>query len=183
MGVYDAMWRSFYISSVLSIIFVVLLQFFAKKVVPWTIVIGGLFSLLFGILIMLFSSGSMVLRVVFVLVAIGITAGCAYTLFGSKRVSEVFVCAQLMEVSTIVVKENLLTLVYIPLFIGFLFILLVLVGFEVLAAWSFSTFVFQEDYPFYNLKGFGNHLLQFLIFIEFLWGLCFLKEAGTFQFI
>ena len=86
MGVYDAMWRSFYISSVLSIIFVALLQFFAKKVVPWTIVIGGLFSLLFGLLIMLFSSGSMVLRVIFVLVAIGITAGCAYTLFRSKRV-------------------------------------------------------------------------------------------------
>ena len=80
-----------------------------------------------------------------------------------------------MEVSTIVLKENLLTLVYVPLFIGFLFLLLVLAGFEVLAAWSFSTFVFQENYPFYDLKGFGNHLLQFLIFVEFVWGLCFLK--------
>jgi hypothetical protein len=104
MGVYDAMWRSFYISSILSIVFVALLQFFAKKVVPWTILIGGVFSLIFGLLIMMFSSGNMLLRVLFFLVAAGITAGCAYTLLSPNRVKEVFVCAQLMEVSTIVVK-------------------------------------------------------------------------------
>lgn len=175
MGVYDAMWRSFYISSILSIIFVALVQFFAKKTVPWTMVVGGVFALLFGLLTMVFSTGSILLRILFFIVCVGITAGCAYTLFNPKRVKEVFVCAQLMEVSTIVLRENLLTLVYVPLFIGFLFILLVLAGFEVLAAWSFSTFVFQENYPFYDLKGFGNNLLQFLIFVEFIWGLCFLK--------
>ncbi len=50
-----------------------------------------------------------------------------------------------------------------------------------LAAWSFSKFVFQDDYPFYDLKGFGSTLLHVLIFVEFVWGLCFLKEAGTFN--
>lgn len=47
-----------------------------------------------------------------------------------------------------------------------------------MAAWSFSNFVFQDNYPFYELKGFGSTVLHFLIFVEFIWGLCFLKEAG-----
>ncbi len=86
MGVYDAMWRSFYISSILSIAFVALVQFFAKKVVPWTMVVGGLFSLIFGLLTMIFSTGSILLRVLFFIVCVGITAGCAYTLLNPKRV-------------------------------------------------------------------------------------------------
>jgi hypothetical protein len=57
----------------------------------------------------------------------------------------------------------------------FFFILLVLVGFETLAAWSFSYFNFDPDYPFYRLSGFGSVFLQILIAIEFIWGLCFLK--------
>jgi hypothetical protein len=56
-------------------------------------------------------------------------------------------------------------MLYVPLFVGFLFILLVLCGFEILAAWSFSNFVFQENYPFYELKGFGSTVLHVLIFI------------------
>lgn len=86
MGVYDAMWRSFYISSILSIVFVVFVQFFAKKVVPWTMVVGGLFSLIFGLLTMIFSTGSILIRVLFFLVCVCITAGCAYTLLNPKRV-------------------------------------------------------------------------------------------------
>jgi hypothetical protein len=86
MGVYDAMWRSFYISSIISIAFVALVQFFAKKVVPWTMVIGGVFSLIFGLLIMIFSTGNILLRVLFFIVCVGITAGCAFTLLNPKRV-------------------------------------------------------------------------------------------------
>jgi hypothetical protein len=53
MGIYDAMWRSFYISAIFAIVFVLLVQFFPLKVVPWTITIGGIISLLFGLLVMM----------------------------------------------------------------------------------------------------------------------------------
>jgi hypothetical protein len=53
MGIYDAMWRSFYISGIFAMVFVVLLHFFPLKVVPWTIAIGGIFSFVFGLVIML----------------------------------------------------------------------------------------------------------------------------------
>jgi len=81
MGIYDALWRSFGVSAVLAIIFVALLQFFPTKVVPWTIVIGGAFSLIFGIFVMLLSTGNIILRVIFLVVSIGLTAGCVFTLF------------------------------------------------------------------------------------------------------
>lgn len=104
MGVYDAMWRSFYISSIFAIIFVALLQFFPVKVVPWTILIGGAFSLIFGVLVMLLSTGNMFFRILFLIAAALIAAGCGYTLFKPERMREIFVYCRLMEVSTTILK-------------------------------------------------------------------------------
>jgi hypothetical protein len=53
MGVYDAMWRSFYISAIFAIAYVLVVQFFPLKAVPWTIVLGGVVSLIFGLVIMM----------------------------------------------------------------------------------------------------------------------------------
>lgn len=96
MGVYDAVWRSFVVSAVLAIIFVALVQFFPTKMVPWTIVIGGLFSLIFGFLVMLMTTGNIIIRVIFLVIAIGIAAGCGFTLFKEERMREIFVYARLM---------------------------------------------------------------------------------------
>jgi len=93
MGIYDAMWRSFWLSSVIAIIFVALVQFFPLKVVPWTILIGGLASVVFALLIMLLSTGSIFIRILFFIVIMGIAAGCAYTLFVKERMVEIFVYA------------------------------------------------------------------------------------------
>lgn len=41
---------------------------------------------------------------------------------------------------------------------------LVLIGFQVLSAWSCGKLVFRSDYPFYEVVGFGSNLLQILIF-------------------
>jgi hypothetical protein len=57
---------------------------------------------------------------------------------------------------------------------------LVLIGFQVLSAWSCGKLVFRSDYPFYEVVGFGSSLLQVLIFIELVWGMSFLKEACNF---
>jgi len=60
MGIYDALWRSFYVSSILAIIFVALVQFFPLKVVPWTILIGGIVSIMFGLSVMIISTGTFI---------------------------------------------------------------------------------------------------------------------------
>ncbi len=81
MGIYDAVWRSFWVSTLFALIFVGIVQFFPLKVVPWTIVIGGAFSILFGLLIMIMSTGNILLRLVFLFVALGLAGGCIFTLF------------------------------------------------------------------------------------------------------
>jgi len=96
MGVYDAMWRSFFFSSVIAIIFVALVQIYAIKVIPWTIVIGGFFAVLFGLLVMLLSTGNILIRILFFLLNVGLAVGCAYTLFKPERMREIFVYARLM---------------------------------------------------------------------------------------
>lgn len=85
MGIYDALWRSFIVSAVLAIIFVALVQYFPTKVVPWTIAIGGIFSLIFGSLVMLFTTGNIIIRVIFLLVAIGLAIACGFTLYKEER--------------------------------------------------------------------------------------------------
>jgi hypothetical protein len=81
MGVYDSLWRSFLVSSVLAIIFVALVQFFPIKVVPWTILIGGVFALIFGVLVMILSTGNILIRLLYLLIAGGLAAACFFTLF------------------------------------------------------------------------------------------------------
>lgn len=81
MGIYDAMWRSFYISGIFAMVFVVLLHFFPLKVVPWTIAIGGIFSFVFGLVIMILSTGSIFLRLIFFILLVGLALACGYTLY------------------------------------------------------------------------------------------------------
>lgn len=72
-------------------------------------------------------------------------------------------------------RPALLVIVFMALFGAFL----VLIAFQVLSAWSCAKLVFSPDYPFYEVESFGSALLMFLIFVEFIWGLSFLKEACT----
>ena len=61
-----------------------------------------------------------------------------------------------------------------------MFGLIVLIGFELLAVWSVSELKFDPNKPFYETTGFGSHFLSLLIFIEFYWGMSFLKESFNF---
>jgi hypothetical protein len=70
-------------------------------------------------------------------------------------------------------QPALLVLSFMLLFGAFI----VLIAFEVLSAWSCAKLVFVPDYPFYTVESFGSTFLMFLIFVECIWGLSFLKEA------
>lgn len=85
MGIYDALWRSFLVSSILAIVFVLLVQFFPLKVVPWTILIGGVLSLIFGFSVMLISSGNILVRILYFLITVGLAVACGFTLLKQER--------------------------------------------------------------------------------------------------
>lgn len=111
---------------------------------------------------------------------LGLAALCAYTIWSDDRRKQVFVCARMIKLATEVLQSNYLLLLYIPLFVFLLFCLLVLVAFEILAAWSMGQLVFYPEYPFYGVHGFFSNFLTILIFFQFYWGLFFLKQALNF---
>ena len=121
---------------------------------------------------------------------------CLWTLWKDDRRESVFVCSALIHTASLVhgskgdtnthaeglsILSGFLSLlkplavigVFFLLFMGFV----VLIGFEILSAWSCGKMVFDPNYPFYQIVGFGSVFLQVLIFIQFLWGLSFLKES------
>jgi len=65
------------------------------------------------------------------------------------------------------------------IFIAFFFVFLILIAFQLLAAWSCATMVKADapEYPFYTVKGLGSNILMVLIVIEFIWGMSCLKES------
>ena len=73
-----------------------------------------------------------------------------------------------------------MVIVYVPIFIVLFFLLILLIAFQLLAVWSSGTLVFREDSPFYDVRAFTSSLFSFLTFIEFLWGMSFLKESFNF---
>lgn len=56
LGFYDTMWRSIWISVIFGLVSFFVVHFLPYKAVPWTIFIGGICSILFGLLILMYLS-------------------------------------------------------------------------------------------------------------------------------
>ena len=63
------------------------------------------------------------------------------------------------------------------MFIVFLVGLTALITFQILAFWSASKMVFDPNYVYYRPQSSFATAMTALCAIEFIWGLCFLKEA------
>ncbi len=75
------------------------------------------------------ASGNFLLRIFVFIIAIGLSVACGLILTNDKKMKQIFVCARLIKISTQVLKENLLTIAYVPIFFVLLLIMLLLVGF------------------------------------------------------
>lgn len=53
LGFYDSLWRSIWISFLFGIFFFLFSYFQPYVAVPWTIFIGGIISVIFGVLILM----------------------------------------------------------------------------------------------------------------------------------
>lgn len=115
------------------------------------------------------------------------------TIFDAARRESIYICSRVMHAASILeydkeetrlpefflegmkklLRPALLVLAFMALFTCFL----ILICFQILSAYSCAKLVFVGNYPFYQVQGFGSSFLMFLIFIEFLWGMSFLKEA------
>ena len=169
------MWNSLWITLIFGIIYLVLIQYFPKKVIPWAIGIGGLFFVILGILVMTVAEGFILIRLIFGFFFIFLGILCCYSLWNSEYRKAIILCGRLIECSTEILNENRKLLIFIPVFIFLLTGLIFLTAFQILGVWSVGELHFDPSYPFYELKGFGSGFLSFLIFVEFFWGMSFLK--------
>jgi hypothetical protein len=58
--------------------------------------------------------------------------------------------------------------------------LIALTAFEILSAWSIGPLYFDPQSPFWSVGSFISNFLSFFFFVQFIWGLSFLKEAFNF---
>jgi len=65
----------------------------------------------------------------------------------------------------------------IPIFIALSIGLIALCWFQLLSYWSHSNLQFHQHDVYYQPEGIFANIMQVLDLIEFIWGLCFLKEA------
>lgn len=93
---------------------------------------------------------------------------------------EIFICGRLFEIAAQIVWSYPLILVYIFVWWVFQCGLIALTAFELLSVWSIGPLRFNPESSFYEVGSFISNLLSFLIFVQFIWGLSFLKEAFNF---
>ena len=139
------------------------------------------------------ADGYFVVKLLLFIFFVGLGVISFITIFDADRRESIYICSRLMHAASILEYEKtetrlpefflegmkkllrpaLLVLAFMACFTAFL----VLILFQILSAWSCAKLVFVSDYPFYQVQGFGSSFLMFLIFVEFIWGMSFLKEA------
>lgn len=170
------------IAVVLSIIFLILVQFFPKPMSQAVVYLGFLIVLAVAVLIFLYptsnTTGQIVVGIILAILAILILA----TILCHR--SSIKICGAFLAESTRFVKDNPCVLVYIPIFI------LLLAGFLVMMLQEYRSFMtsgtatFDASSSLYYLStGTGQTILTVLLVIQFIWGLSFLKEACKSMFI
>ena len=130
------MWITLGISFALGCIYFAVVQFFPMKAVPWIILIGGVTFFILGIFMIFVASHSILLRIISGLVFMLLAVLCLYTIYDPERRKALYICARMMNIAAEIVESNWAMLLIIPVFVLFLFGFLVLIGFQILAAWS-----------------------------------------------
>ena len=113
-----------------------------------------------------------------------LVGGCLFLFFGflagysvikQEFRNEIFICGRLFQLSAQIVKENWWILGAIPIWLFLECCLIALVSFQMLSAWSIGPLTFEPESPFLRVTAFFSGFVSFFIFVEFFWGLSFLK--------
>lgn len=124
--------------------------------------------------------GFLLLKIVAGIVLIFMGALVAASYVKPEFRKEIFICGRLFEIAAQIVWSYPLILVYIFVWWVFQCGLIALTAFELLSVWSIGPLRFNPESSFYEVGSFISNLLSFLIFVQFIWGLSFLKEAFNF---
>lgn len=159
-NVMDTFFTCSWIAAIMAVVSFFLIQYQPYKVVPWSILLGGIFSLAFSIMV-LFFPGYIVVRIILCVLFLGLGIISLRALIVKDRRDSVSICARFVHASTLtnynrtktdtvsvscesvfkLWKPFLFIIVNVMIYVIF-FIIVVL---EVLAAWSYGTLVFVPN--------------------------------------
>lgn len=176
MGFYDAFYAVFWLSVVAGIFYTLAIYFVPITSTKYFFILGAVLEFIGGILLLFIPTGWFPARLIGFIILMILTFMSVMTLYKDNYRSKLSVCAELMKCAvTSVKKTTFLVLCYILLFIVFFMGLVVLCGFEILSVWSDAELKFDPQVPFYSVANAGGSILTALIFIQFYWGMSFLK--------
>lgn len=143
LAFYDAMWNSLWLSALFGIIYIIILQLFSTKVVPWSITLGGAFFIILGILTIILPSGFILVRLLVAFFLIGLGVLCLFAMYNDQYRKAIIICSRLFECATQIVKYDYKVVLFIPVFILLFVGLVFLCGFQLLAVWSVGSIDFN----------------------------------------
>ena len=96
LAFYDTMWITLGISFGLGCLYLLLVQFFPTKVVPWTILLGGITFIVLAILVIFVATHSLLVRIIVGLVLLLLAVLCLYSIINQERRKSIYICSRIM---------------------------------------------------------------------------------------
>jgi hypothetical protein len=175
VNAWDTIWFSFWLSLGLGLLWFLFVQFASRFANYTAIILGGIVLATLGLILFTYRvnhhHGLKIFIALLALISGLVLLLCAWLYKIHNRMNAV-----VLYHSTRLIASNSAMLIYIPVFLLLAFGLVVLTTFELLAFWSIPTPQFTPEKPFYSASGVGYVFLSALVFIQFYWGLVFLKE-------
>ena len=168
-----------WIAFVLSIIWLVLVQFLPKAMY-WVGLILALFMLLVAMFVFWIGSGNTLVEGQGWAIILGIVCLVLFVvliLYSWVHRKQIYITACFLEIAGTYLRQHLTTLIWVPIFIAVTFLFGFILSFEYLAFTSRGTPTFNPKNVYYSL--YNNWFAVMVLVIQGLWGFSFFRDSCT----
>lgn len=161
----------------ICLIFMLLVQQMPRKMTKYTLGFGCLILLIMAIFVLVFPRSYLLARIIFALVIVMLLI----TIFLNwrKNKNKVAVYGEFASNSAELVSSHKLMIIFVPIFLGILVLFVMIIMFELERLWSSAPVYFDQDSVYYQFKPGSTTIWTFLVVVQTVWGLSFIKEACT----
>jgi hypothetical protein len=161
------------ISLGLAILYMFLVQWFARLMNELSVILGLLFLCIMALFIIFYPNGHVALRIVSSIVILLLLAIVAIGAFKSRPCFTMH--GIFLTQATNFLRENMVILVFVPIFLAAFTLFLLIIVWELKSLWSSASLVFSEEEVYYQFKSGSTTFSTFVVLFQFMWGLSFLK--------
>lgn len=158
----------------ISLVFCILVQLFPQKMNRGAIFVGLFITLVMMIFVAVYPEGHIGERLLFVLLLLLLFVPTVISIL-KFRSSEKYYEIYLRHSTLMVLKDNLIVLLYIPIFTAILVLFLVIIILEARSFWSSAPLHFDRNQVYYTLAPGATTTWTTIVVIQALWGLSFIK--------